>query len=44
MKPSLATIRQRVTNDWRTAAIARAQGDAYKKMLGGYDVKIELPK
>ena len=43
-KPSLAMVRQRVTNDWRTAAIARAQGDAYKKMLGGYDVKIELPK
>jgi peptidyl-prolyl cis-trans isomerase C len=43
-KPSLDKVRQRVTNDWRTAAIARAQADAYKKMLGGYDVKIELPK
>jgi len=43
-KPSLATVRQRVTNDWRAAAIAKAQADAYAKMLGGYDVKIELPK
>ena len=43
-KPSLATVRQRVTNDWRAAAIAKAQSDSYNKMLGGYDVKIELPK
>ena len=43
-KPSLATVRQRVTNDWRAAAIAKAQSDAYNNMLGGYDVKIELPK
>ena len=43
-KPSLDKVRQRVTNDWRSAAIARAQADAYTKMLGGYDVKIELPK
>ncbi|MFM5916010.1 MAG: peptidyl-prolyl cis-trans isomerase [Novosphingobium sp.] len=43
-KPNLATVRQRVTNDWRSAAIAKAQADAYGKMLGGYDVKIELPK
>ena len=43
-KPSLAKVRQRVTNDWRAAAIAKAQADAYKKMLGGYDVAIELPK
>ena len=43
-QPGLATVRQRVTNDWRAAAIAKAQADAYKKMLGGYDVKIELPK
>lgn len=43
-KPSLDKVRQRVTNDWRAAAIAKAQADAYTKMLGGYDVKIELPK
>ena len=42
--PSLAKVRQRVTNDWRAAAIAKAQADAYQKMLGGYDVAIELPK
>ncbi len=44
VKPSLGTVVQRVTNDWRAAAIARAQADAYKTMLGGYDVAIELPK
>lgn len=43
-KPTLSAVRQRVTNDWRAAAIAKAQADAYKKMLGGYDVAIELPK
>ncbi len=43
-KPSLATVRQRVTNDWRAAAIAKAQAEAYQQMLGGYDVAIELPK
>ena len=42
--PNLATVRQRVTNDWRAAAIAKAQADAYQKMLGGYDVAIDLPK
>ena len=42
--PSLAAVRQRVTNDWRAAAIAKAQADAYRKMLGGYDVAIDLPK
>ncbi len=44
VKPSLAAMRQRVTNDWRAAASARAQSDAYAKMLAGYDVAIELPK
>ena len=43
-KPSLAKVRQRVTNDWRAAAIAKAQAEAYQQMLGGYDVAIELPK
>ena len=42
--PSLAKVRQRVTNDWRAAAIAKAQAEAYQKMLGGYDLAIELPK
>ena len=43
-KPSLATVRQRVTNDWRAAAIARARADDYARMLQGYDVEIALPK
>ena len=43
-KPTLATVRQRVENDWRAAAIARAQGGAYDRILKGYDVVIELPK
>ncbi len=38
--PSLANVRQRVTNDWRAAAIQRAQGQAYADMLKGYDVVI----
>ncbi|MEQ1499463.1 MAG: peptidylprolyl isomerase [Novosphingobium sp.] len=38
--PSLANIRQRVTNDWRAAAIQRAQAQAYGDMLKGYDVVI----
>ena len=44
IKPTLASMRQRVTNDWRAAASARAQSDAYTRILRGYDVKIELPK
>ena len=44
VKPSLAAVRQRVTNDWRAAAIAQAQADAYQEMLAGYDVAIDLPK
>jgi peptidyl-prolyl cis-trans isomerase C len=43
-KPSLATVRQRVTNDWRAAAIARARADDYDRMVRGYDVEITLPK
>ncbi len=43
-KPSLAAVRQRVTNDWRAAEIARARADDYARMLRGYDVMIALPK
>ena len=39
-KPTLAAVRQRVTNDWRAAAIQKAQGQAYADMLKGYDVVI----
>ena len=44
IKPSLTSIRQRVTNDWRAAAIARARAADYVRMLRGYDVVIALPK
>lgn len=43
-KPSLERVRQRVTNDWRAAAIARARDEAYRRILEGYDVVIERPK
>ena len=39
-RPTLAAVRQRVTNDWRAAAIQKAQGRAYADMLKGYDVVI----
>jgi hypothetical protein len=42
--PMLAKVRQRVENDWRAAASTRAQGEAYARILKGYDVVIELPK
>ena len=38
--PTLAKVRQRVTNDWRSAATAKARGKAYAEMLEGYDVVI----
>lgn len=42
--PVLSKVRQRVENDWRAAATAKAQGEAYARILKGYDVVIELPK
>jgi peptidyl-prolyl cis-trans isomerase C len=42
--PVLAKVRQRVENDWRAAASASAQGEAYARILKGYDVVIEPPK
>jgi peptidyl-prolyl cis-trans isomerase C len=42
--PVLAKVRQRVENDWRVAATAKAQAGAYARILKGYDVVIELPK
>ena len=44
IKPSLAAVRQRITNDWRADAIARARAADYARMLRGYDVVIALPK
>ncbi len=43
-KPKLATVHQRVENDWRAAAIAAAQSSAYDRILKGYDVVTELPQ
>ena len=39
--PQLADVRQRLENDWRSAAIKRAEGESYRKLLEGYDVVIE---
>ncbi len=42
--PQLGKVRQQVENDWRTAARQRAEADAYKRILTGYDVVIEQQK
>lgn len=42
--PVLSRVRQRAENDWRAAATAKAQSEAYARILKGYDVVIELPK
>ncbi|MBN8483482.1 MAG: peptidyl-prolyl cis-trans isomerase [Sphingomonadales bacterium] len=42
--PKLAKVRQRVENDWRAGAGAKARDEAYQRILKGYDVVIELPK
>lgn len=41
--PRLADVRQRLENDWRSAAVAKAEDDNYRKLLEGYEVKIEKP-
>lgn len=41
--PRLADVRQKVENDWRSAATQKAIGEAYAKLLEGYDVVIERP-
>jgi peptidyl-prolyl cis-trans isomerase C len=43
-KPSIASVRQRLENDWRAAAVAKAQNEAYTEIAKGYDVVIEKPK
>lgn len=43
-KPRLDSVRQRLENDWRAAAVARAQDTAYAKIARGYEVIIEKPK
>lgn len=42
--PQLARVRQRVENDWRAAAIAKARAEAYARIVKGYDVVIELER
>ena len=41
--PRLADVRQKVENDWRSAATQKAVNSAYVKLLDGYDVVIERP-
>lgn len=42
-RPSLASVRQRLENDWRAAAVARAQDQVYAQIASGYKVVIEKP-
>lgn len=42
--PTLATVRQQVANDWHNAAVRKAEQDAYRRLLDGYDVAIERPR
>jgi peptidyl-prolyl cis-trans isomerase C len=42
--PRIADVRQRLENDWRSAAIKRAEDETYRKLLEGYDVEIEQPR
>lgn len=42
--PKLADIRQRLENDWRSAAVRKAEEDNLNTLLKGYDVVIEKPR
>lgn len=41
---NLATLRQRLTNDWRAAALRKAEDEAYRRLLAGYEVTIETAR
>ena len=41
--PRLADVRQRLENDWRSAAVRKAQDAHLKALLDGYDVVIKRP-
>jgi peptidyl-prolyl cis-trans isomerase C len=41
--PRLADVRQRLENDWRSAAVRAAQEAQFKALLQGYDVSIKRP-
>ena len=43
-QPRLAEIRQRLENDWRAAAVRKAEDAHLKELLEGYDVLIERPE
>ena len=42
--PKLADLRQRLENDWRSAAVRKAEEDNLTALLKGYDVVIERPR
>ncbi len=42
--PKLEDVRSRVENDWRFAAVRKAQDKAFRALLENYDVVIERPK
>ena len=37
-------LRQRLENDWRSAAVRKAEEDNLTALLKGYDVVIERPR
>ncbi|WP_310474678.1 peptidylprolyl isomerase [Sandarakinorhabdus sp.] len=41
--PRLADVRQRLENDWRSAAVRKAQDAHLQALLDGYDVTIKRP-
>ena len=43
-KPNLSMVRQRLENDWRSAAVRKAEEDNLNNLLKGYDVVIERPR
>jgi peptidyl-prolyl cis-trans isomerase C len=42
--PKLADVRQRLENDWRSAAVRKAEDAQLKTLLETYDVVIARPK
>ena len=41
--PPLATVRQRVSNDWSAETQAKREAKAYQSLLDGYDIRIAKP-
>jgi peptidyl-prolyl cis-trans isomerase C len=41
--PPLATVRQRVANDWSAQTQSKREADAYQALLDGYDIRIAKP-